>query len=274
MSAVRPAIDRPSSRALDAADALARSIEEGSGRLSRELKEGMLEGDRAADVSRGPSTREAALAEFALRLARAPLAIRAAEVESLRGLACDEEILEAVLTAGVARPPANALRRPGEPDVWAPFPGPEPLAPPDGSPRPYLRAASFKPGEFAPFEILRERLGFVPALYKAQTLWPAALDCRDPRPSRDSPRGGLPVPPAEGARPSGGLRSPPEHLLRRSPVRDPPHPRSAAGGIRRDRLRLSGSPASRRRRRTLLDAAVTLPTRRRSRPIHRVRRPS
>ncbi|HEY2796500.1 MAG TPA: sigma-70 family RNA polymerase sigma factor [Thermoanaerobaculia bacterium] len=183
MSSIRSDIDRPPSRAVDAAEALASALASGPGPLPPAFRERLLRAIADGRIE-ASDAKEAALSAFALRLARQPLTVGAGEVEELRvqAAASDEEILEAVLMAGLA-----VLRRTldagiGRACAWdqeQTGAGPEPRPGPvqaDATRRPTLSAPVRRPGEFAPFDLLRERLGFVPALYKAQTLLPEALE--------------------------------------------------------------------------------------------------
>jgi RNA polymerase sigma-70 factor (ECF subfamily) len=183
MSSTRSDIERPPSRALDAAEALASALVSGPGPLPGALKERLIREIAAGRSEAGATSdaKEAALSDFALRLARHPLSVGAADVEALRtgAAAADEEILEAILMAGVAvlRRALDAGR--GAPHGWAEEADGGPAPPSlrsDAPPRPHLGAPVLKPGEFAPFDLLRQRLGFVPALYKAQTLLPLAVE--------------------------------------------------------------------------------------------------
>jgi RNA polymerase sigma-70 factor (ECF subfamily) len=166
---------------VDAAEALAGALVSGPGALPADLRQDLVRQIAAGQLDTGDAydTRREALAAFGLKLARHPHAIGPADVEALRPLASEAEILEVILAAAAAvlRRTLDAAR--GTPVAWSPDAEPSPESEPAArSGKPYLTAPAFKPGEFPPFDLLRNRLGFVPALYKAQTLSPRALEAQ------------------------------------------------------------------------------------------------
>jgi len=175
MSSIPSDVARPASRAVAAAEALGASILDGPGRLSPAFRRGLVRQIALGHVEEG-GAREHALAAFALALARRPLSIGATEVDSLHVLVSEEEILEAVQSAGVALLERTLARARGEPDGWSD--SDLPAAAQEGAERPFAKAPLSRPGEFAPFDALRQRLGFVPALYRMQLANPAALDAQ------------------------------------------------------------------------------------------------
>jgi RNA polymerase sigma-70 factor (ECF subfamily) len=127
-----------------------------------------------------------ALIDFSRALALEPAATGPEDCRILRenGFS-DEQILETILTVGLgeflrvlvaglgADPEPPPTTFPGIPDR-----GPErrPRNPPSREPEPRLRAPARTPEDFPPFGFLRDNLGFVPRLFQAQTLHPAALE--------------------------------------------------------------------------------------------------
>jgi len=130
----------------------------------------------AADPSR------AALTDFARRLSSHPASIGRADIEALRALQrSDPEILEAVLAASLAvffctLAAGLGVEPDFEPVVPAGRPEPTPAAVADRGGPAYLSAPVRRAEEFPPFELLRASFGFVPRLFKAQTLNPDVLD--------------------------------------------------------------------------------------------------
>jgi RNA polymerase sigma-70 factor (ECF subfamily) len=175
MSSIPSDVARPASRAIAAAEALAASILDGPGCLSPAFRRGLVRQIALGRAEEGDA-KDRALAGFALALARHPLSIGAGEVESLRALASEEEILETAQAAGVSVLERTLARARGEPDGWSDSDDAAPRQ--EGTARPFAKAPISKPGEFPPFDALRERLGFVPALYRAQLAGPAALDAQ------------------------------------------------------------------------------------------------
>jgi RNA polymerase sigma-70 factor (ECF subfamily) len=132
-------------------------------------------------VGAGLLEADAALLDFCLRLARLPAPVRAADFMVLRGQGfTDEQLLEAILVTSLARFLCTLAAGLGsEPD----FPPPDlprqamgaswagaPLESAAGAAGPYLRSIDLQPSDFAPFAFFQERFGFVPNLFRAQTL--------------------------------------------------------------------------------------------------------
>ena len=141
---------------------------------------------------------DAAMIDFARRLSVKPASVHGGHIEALRtkGLS-DGHILEAILTAALA----NFLCTLSagldiEPDVESPaglsstglnavaarqpqdaigLPQTE-AAPPMATKRPYLDVVDRDPEEFWPFAFFLEQFGFVPNLFRAQTLRPDVLE--------------------------------------------------------------------------------------------------
>ncbi len=129
--------------------------------------------------------KEKALIDFALRLARDPHGIGPCQVQALRRLGwSDQPILEAVLcvalgeflcslSAGLDTPPDAEPPDMSELEDLAKQ-SPELLAtqpsPGRRRTRGYLEGPDLGPDDFAPFAFLRDRFGFVPNLFRAQTL--------------------------------------------------------------------------------------------------------
>jgi RNA polymerase sigma-70 factor (ECF subfamily) len=178
-------------RAIVAETQLLAAVVLSEGRLTKRQKEGLLYTvagvrknkyclalyaqacPRADDESR-------ALLDFALRLACHGLWFSAKDIEPLtRAGFGDQAILEAVATTALGqmlcilaealqpasdpqRPQASVfeLARPTQPNEWAQPAGP------------YLKSQPPAPSNFAPFSALRDQLGFIPNLYRAQMLCP------------------------------------------------------------------------------------------------------
>lgn len=174
MSSIPSDVAGSASRAVAAAERLAVSILDGPGCLTPAFRRSLVR-QIALGRTEEADARERALAAFALALARHPLSIGASEVDSLRALAPEEEILEAAQAAGVALLERTLAGARGEPAAWSPG---VPAPAREGAERPFAKAPLSKPGEFAPFDALRKRLGFVPALYRLQLANPAALDAQ------------------------------------------------------------------------------------------------
>jgi RNA polymerase sigma-70 factor (ECF subfamily) len=143
---------------------------------------------------------DAALLDFALKLAQCPTRLAGADIEGLRRLGLtDEQILDAVLVSGLTkfmctlslglgvkpdfeppRPPARAGR-----EHWTAAPSAYPAPTLDsaehgagheaGSPAGRLRSVPLGSDGFPPFAFLRRAFGFVPNIFRAQTLHPEAL---------------------------------------------------------------------------------------------------
>ena len=140
--------------------------------------------ERAAAIACGaPSDEdpETALIAFAARVASTPPSATAADVERLRALgATDAQIVEAVQAAalsvllcvladGLGAAPerdapqwlTEALRTRISTAPATPLPAPPPA--------PFVAVENLSPDEFPPFRALRDALGFVPRVFRAQT---------------------------------------------------------------------------------------------------------
>ena len=151
-----------------------------------EILEALAGGTWAAVLSPGP----AALLDFAAGLGAAPWAVGSADIERLRSFGIpDAAILEVVQASALARLlGAVATGLAVEPDfsvpaaverLTAPAPAsarekdPPPARRPAESP---LKAVALAPEVFPPFALLKKAFGFIPLLYRAQTLRPDALE--------------------------------------------------------------------------------------------------
>ena len=161
------------------------------GRLARRQKEGLLYAvacARQSDYGRalyaqtppGDDSQSRAALNFALKLACHGLWISAKDVEVLARAGLDAQaILEVVATsalgqmlftlAAALQPSHDPQRsqstpvkfeRPAEPSEWEQPAGP------------YLESKLQPPADFEPFSILRDQLGFIPGLFRAQMLLP------------------------------------------------------------------------------------------------------
>ena len=155
------------------------------GALDRSLREAIV---LAAAVSSGAAVSARASASgvpaefllaFGRKLARAPLAIGSGDVAALRKSGVgDEEILETTLAAACGRALGMLARATAPHPATAPEAAADAALPADERKGPYLRAIEKTPNEFPPFIRLKERYGFVPRLFRAQTLAPEALDAQ------------------------------------------------------------------------------------------------
>jgi RNA polymerase sigma-70 factor (ECF subfamily) len=134
----------------------------------------------------GLSSGDTALLEFALKLSQLPTWITRQDVDTLRGHGfADEAILEAVLvtalagflctlSTGIGTTPDFPAVATGTPRRTAP------AGPPTGGADPraerYLPAVELSPGSFPPFAFFRDRFGFVPNIFRAQTLRPDVVE--------------------------------------------------------------------------------------------------
>ena len=131
-------------------------------------------------------TARAALLDFGVRLSLAPWAVGGEDFQRLRDLAAtDAEIFETVQTSaltqllctvstGLAIAPEFSLSEGLEEAMTR-----SALPPPSLSSRPTappLAATPLSPETFAPFAFLKKSFGFVPRLYRAQTLRPETLE--------------------------------------------------------------------------------------------------
>lgn len=155
------------------------------GTLDRALRESIVLAAAApvgaAVASREPSSggRTDPLLAFARKLARHSSAVGSGDVEALRSSGFgDEEILETTLAAACGRALGVLMRARATRPVPTPPAAGETM--PTGGERkgPYLRSVERTPNEFPPFARLKERYGFVPRLYRAQTLAPEALEAQ------------------------------------------------------------------------------------------------
>jgi RNA polymerase sigma-70 factor, ECF subfamily len=154
------------------------------GTLDRALREAIV---LAAAASAGASVasreqpsvgRMEPLLAFGRRLARHPVAIGSGDVEALRRSGFgDEEILETALAAAGGRA-LGVLMRARTPSPRTAPADDEIVAAGGERKGPYLRSIERTPNEFPPFTRLKERYGFVPRLYRAQTLAPEALEAQ------------------------------------------------------------------------------------------------
>jgi RNA polymerase sigma-70 factor, ECF subfamily len=131
----------------------------------------------------GLSPPNTALVTFALKLGMDSAAVSREDVTSLLGHGLTEEsALEAVLITALGNFLCRLSTGLGALPDFAPKPlpqaGPAPL--PDAkqtqAARPFLPAPERNPDDFAPFTFLRDEFGFVPELFRAQTLRPDVLE--------------------------------------------------------------------------------------------------
>ena len=130
------------------------------------------------------STPDAALLDFAIKLAMYAPWLSGDDIDALRNHGFnDESILEAILVTGLATFLCTLSTGLG------PWPDFEPraclasndMSPPEtgyvgGTGGPYLRTVERSPESFPPFAIFLERFGFIPNLFRAQTLRPDVLE--------------------------------------------------------------------------------------------------
>ena len=134
----------------------------------------------------GLSSADVALLDFALKLGSEPNFIHGGEIEALRanGLT-DEQILEAVLmtaltnflctvSAGLDVAPDFELS-PIRSSIQS-LPGTLASAPTVAMKGPYLRAVVRDQKEFPPFAFFQEKFGFIPNIFRAQTLRPDVVE--------------------------------------------------------------------------------------------------
>jgi RNA polymerase sigma-70 factor (ECF subfamily) len=132
----------------------------------------------------GRTEPQAALLDFSVRLGLHPTSIGPPDFDRLRGLGfTDEQLLEAVQTAALTRflctlsaglgverdfelPTALGAVRP--PAVGA--------SPGHRTPGPHLSSVEKSPETFPPFAFLRKSFGFIPNIFRAQTLKPSTLE--------------------------------------------------------------------------------------------------
>lgn len=130
------------------------------------------------------STSDAALLDFAIKLAMYAPWLSGEDIDALRDHGFnDESILEAILVTGLASFLCTLSTG------LSPSPDFEPraclasnhMSPPEtryvgGTGGPYLRTVERSPESFPPFAIFLERFGFIPNLFRAQTLRPDVLE--------------------------------------------------------------------------------------------------
>ncbi|MGH9314150.1 MAG: peroxidase-related enzyme [Vicinamibacterales bacterium] len=131
----------------------------------------------------GLSSPDAALLDFAVRLSRTPTRITRADVDLLRGCGfSDEQILEAVavtglteflccLSVGLGVTPDSPPRR-APVGAEAGDSGPVGTAGHRHAAGPYLGSVPLTEQTFPPFAFFREKFGFIPNIFRAQTLRP------------------------------------------------------------------------------------------------------
>ena len=143
--------------------------------------------DLASDYRQaGLASADIALLEFSLKLRRYPTWIGSEDIGILRSHGFDDElILEAILVTGLAQ--FLCFLSAGlkvSPDV-EPRLGTEPLPWVDtvrsaqtrhSRGGPYLQAVPMDPRTFPPFALFQERFGFIPNIFRAQTLRPDVLE--------------------------------------------------------------------------------------------------
>ena len=141
----------------------------------------------------GFSEVDVALLDFSAKLSQHASSVHSGDIETLRGCGLDDEsILEAVqvtalacflctLSAGLAPEPDFEPRKLSSPTISPPrepgSPGTVaqgPHAP--GKKGPYLRAVYQSPKTFGPFRFFQKNLGFIPNIFRAQTLRPDVLE--------------------------------------------------------------------------------------------------
>jgi RNA polymerase sigma-70 factor (ECF subfamily) len=134
----------------------------------------------------GLASTDTALLDFALKLGSEPASFHRGDIETLRAHGLnDEQILEAILTtaltnfmctlsAGLDVAPdfdASSIRFSVRRQS-----GRVASAPTAATNGPYLRAVVRDPQEFPPFAFFQEKFGFVPNIFRAQTLRPDVVD--------------------------------------------------------------------------------------------------
>jgi len=151
-----------------------------SGALDRERREDVMaaaaRSAEAAPAGSGLDARASALLRLGRRLSAEPHAFGSRDIEELRGAGLgDEEILEAILTAGcgvlldvLAKSATQAAAAAPARDVTA--------APESERRGPFLRTIDRTPADLPAFDRLQKAFGFVPKLYRSQTLRPDAIE--------------------------------------------------------------------------------------------------
>ena len=133
---------------------------------------------------------ETGLLDFALKLAQLPTWVGGEDVERLRwhGFG-DQAILEAVLMTGLAQFLCTVSTGLGVTPDFAPVPLASRSVPPADMQRPaagfagesgaaprYIAAPEMSPDAFPPFAFFKSRFGFVPNIFKSQTLRPDVVE--------------------------------------------------------------------------------------------------
>ena len=153
---------------------------------------GMSEGELDQMVTdhhrAGLSDADVALLDFGLKLSQQPTWVGREDVEALRQHGfTDEQILEAVLitalteflctlSVGLGAAPDFEPKRLLSTQTALPRRAHWGGAHPHEQPMPYLRAVELSADAFPPFAFFRERFGFVPNIFRAQTLRPDVLE--------------------------------------------------------------------------------------------------
>ncbi|HVQ54277.1 MAG TPA: sigma-70 family RNA polymerase sigma factor [Thermoanaerobaculia bacterium] len=170
----------PLPRAIEAQASLAHVLVVAPGALPQATKTEILSIAAAPDRPSSPtglSPRDTALLAFAGKLSHDPAAVGPDEVAGLRAHGIgDEEILEAVLATGLGRLFATLAAGFGSRVLPASAPSPAAATGAPARTCPHLGAPERSPSDFEPFAFLQKTFGFVPRLYRAQTLKPEAIE--------------------------------------------------------------------------------------------------
>ena len=167
----------PMPRAIGAQASLAHVLVAAPGALSPETRMEILRvaaaPDRPASLP-GRAPRDAALLDFARRLAADPAATDSGSIAALRAAGLgDVEILDGILATGLGRLLATLAAGLGSRERPVP-PIASPAAPDrNGAP---IAAPERSLSDFEPFAFFQKTYGFVPRLYRAQTLNPGAIE--------------------------------------------------------------------------------------------------
>jgi RNA polymerase sigma-70 factor (ECF subfamily) len=131
---------------------------------------------------------DVALLDFGLKLTRQPTRVSRQDIDGLRRHGFeDEAILEAILTAAFTDFVCTLSEGLDAVPDFRPRKLPSKRIPLRGNvrpraahghetPKPYLRAVELRPEAFAPFAFFRETFGFIPNIFRAQTLRPDVLE--------------------------------------------------------------------------------------------------
>ena len=182
-------------RAIEAEERLIDAVVVCENRLSRPQKESLLCGVanvRKSDYCRAlfgnahpaASPEDSAILRFALKLAKQGPFVSGNDVEVLRGAGFeDAAILEAVVTTALGQmlcTLAEGLRPAVDSGLTPPLPVSLPELPESldwiETPGPYLRSPARAADNFQPYSFLREAYGFVPNLYRGQSLRPDLVE--------------------------------------------------------------------------------------------------